>query len=228
MVPARPFVLKGAKRWSIVVKKILFATAASAAFSPPPRLSPRKPVPLRSARGSRRWSAMTGSRRSARMTAACCSASARATTSRSATAFRSAPTSKRPDSTQKEGDADVAEVKAGRDLYAGGRVSFAVSPTANLYVKGGYTNARFKATDGVDSFSENFDGFRLGAGGQIAVSGKAYVGGEYRYSNYEARPVAPPGRADPRHPLLRRCRQERGRPGNRAPLFAFSTLAIRC
>jgi len=89
------------------------------------------------------------------------------------------------DSTQKEGAAG-AEVKAGRDLYAGGRATFAVSPTANLYVKAGYTNARFKADDGVDSFAENFDGYRLGAGGQLAVSGKAYVGAEYRYSNYEA------------------------------------------
>ena len=89
------------------------------------------------------------------------------------------------DSTQKVGDDDIASVKSGRDLYAGGRVSLAVSPTANLYVKGGYTNARFKASDGVDSFSENFDGYRLGAGGQLALHGKAYVGGEYRYSNYE-------------------------------------------
>ncbi len=88
------------------------------------------------------------------------------------------------ESTQKESAGDV-EVKAGRDLYAGGRVSLAVSPTANLYVKGGYTNARFKAEDGVDSDSANFDGYRLGAGGQLAVSGKAYVGGEYRYSDYE-------------------------------------------
>jgi outer membrane immunogenic protein len=88
------------------------------------------------------------------------------------------------DSTQKE-SAGGASVKAGRDLYAGGRATFAVSPTANLYVKAGYTNARFKADDGIDTFSRNFDGFRLGAGGQIAVSGKAYVGGEYRYSNYE-------------------------------------------
>lgn len=88
------------------------------------------------------------------------------------------------ESTQKESGGG-AEVKAGRDLYAGGRVSFAVSPTANLYVKGGYTNARFKADDGIDSFSENFGGYRLGAGGQLAVHGKAYVGGEYRYSNYE-------------------------------------------
>jgi len=34
-------------------------------------------------------------------------------------------------------------------------------------------------------FSENFDGYRLGAGGQIGIGGKAYVGSEYRYSNYE-------------------------------------------
>jgi len=87
-------------------------------------------------------------------------------------------------STQKE-SAGLAEVNAGRDLYAGGRVSVAVSPTANLYVKGGYTNARFKADDGFDSFSENFGGYRVGAGGQMTVSGKAYVGAEYRYSNYE-------------------------------------------
>jgi outer membrane immunogenic protein len=90
------------------------------------------------------------------------------------------------ESTQKEGDEDIAEVKAGRDLYAGGRVTFAVSPQANLYLKGGYTNARFKATDGEDTFAENVDGFRLGAGGQYGIGGKAYVGGEYRYSNYEA------------------------------------------
>ena len=90
------------------------------------------------------------------------------------------------ESTQKEGDEDIAQVKAGRDLYAGLRASLAVSPTANLYVKGGYTNARFKATDGEDTFAENVDGYRLGAGGQVTVTGKAYVGGEYRYSNYEA------------------------------------------
>ena len=89
------------------------------------------------------------------------------------------------ESTQKEGDEDIAEVKAGRDLYAGLRANFAVSPSANLYVKGGYTNARFKATDGIDSISENFDGYRLGAGGQLGIGGKAYVGSEYRFSDYE-------------------------------------------
>lgn len=90
------------------------------------------------------------------------------------------------ESTQKEGDPDIAQVKAGRDLYAGGRVSFAVSPQANLYLKGGYTNARFKFEGEDGSESANADGFRIGAGGQYNVGGKAYVGGEYRYSNYEA------------------------------------------
>ena len=89
------------------------------------------------------------------------------------------------ESTMKEGDEDIAEVKAGRDLYAGVRASLAVAPNANLYVKGGYTNARLKATIENDSFSENFDGYRLGAGGQLGIGGKAYVGGEYRFSDYE-------------------------------------------
>jgi outer membrane immunogenic protein len=74
-------------------------------------------------------------------------------------------------------------VKAGRDLYAGGRVNFAVSPLANLYLKGGYTNARVKIEG---CCADNGDGFRLGAGGQYQFAGKAYVGAEYRYSNYEA------------------------------------------
>jgi outer membrane immunogenic protein len=72
-------------------------------------------------------------------------------------------------------------LKAGRDLYAGGRVNVGISPRANLYVKGGYTNARLSG--GGDHI--NLDGFRLGAGGQLLVSGKTYVGAEYRYSNYE-------------------------------------------
>lgn len=87
-------------------------------------------------------------------------------------------------STQDEGDSDFS-LEAKRDLYAGVRASLAVSPTVNLYIKGGYTNARFKGDDEGDSFSENFDGYRLGAGGQLTVHRKAYVGAEYRYSNYE-------------------------------------------
>ena len=85
---------------------------------------------------------------------------------------------------------DSAEIAFGRDLYAGGRITFAVSPTTNLYVKAGYTNARIKATltEGtvVTSDSANADGLRGGVGAQFAIGGSAYIGGEYRYSNYEA------------------------------------------
>ena len=94
------------------------------------------------------------------------------------------------------GDIDVtdgtttAEIDVGRDLYVGGRFTFAAGPNANIYVKAGYTNARIRATidDGFDIFSDsaNADGIRGGLGVQVGVGGNAYVGGEYRYSNYEA------------------------------------------
>jgi len=72
-------------------------------------------------------------------------------------------------------------VSAGRDLYAGVRLNVAVSPRGNVYVKGGYTNARAEYGD----VHMDLDGFRLGVGGQYIVSGKTYVGAEYRYSNYQ-------------------------------------------
>jgi outer membrane immunogenic protein len=100
------------------------------------------------------------------------------------------------DSTTKECASDVLEAgdelcfKAGRDLAAVVRLGTSVGEKAKLYVLGGYTNARLLVTydDGVDSASEggNADGFRLGAGAQYNLSGKVFVKGEYRYSNYEA------------------------------------------
>ncbi|GLR46921.1 outer membrane protein [Sphingomonas astaxanthinifaciens] len=89
------------------------------------------------------------------------------------------------DSTAKESNI-AGTLKAERDLYAGARVSFPIDAKgSNVYLKGGYTNARFSATDGLVKDSVNEDGYRLGAGAQFALTGKAYVGGEYRYSNYE-------------------------------------------
>ena len=79
-----------------------------------------------------------------------------------------------------------AEVRTGRDLYAGGRVTFPVSNAANLYVKGGYTNLKIKGeANGVDD-SAKLDGWRVGAGGQFNITGPAYLGGEYRFSKYES------------------------------------------
>ena len=82
--------------------------------------------------------------------------------------------------------------KAGRDLYAGGRVGALVSPATLIYAKAGYTNARITAdyttaTGGPASFRlrENFDGVRVGGGVEHAVGRNAFVKVEYRYSNYE-------------------------------------------
>jgi outer membrane immunogenic protein len=83
-----------------------------------------------------------------------------------------------------EGD-DFAEVEGGRDLYAGGRVSFGVSQNATAYVKAGYTNFRVKGKVGDETDSEHLGGWRLGGGAQFGIGGRGYLGGEYRYSNYE-------------------------------------------
>jgi outer membrane immunogenic protein len=85
---------------------------------------------------------------------------------------------------------DSAEISVGRDLYIGGRFTFAAGSNANVYLKAGYTNARIRATfdDGTGEISDaaNADGIRGGIGVQVGIGGNAYVGGEYRYSNYEA------------------------------------------
>lgn len=84
---------------------------------------------------------------------------------------------------------DSAELRFGRDLYAGARLSFPVSETANVYIKGGYTNLKVGAT--VDSGgvviddTGKADGARGGIGAQFGLGTSAYVGAEYRYSNYE-------------------------------------------
>ena len=79
-------------------------------------------------------------------------------------------------------------IDLGRDLYAGGRVTVAVTPAVNVYAKAGYTNVASKLDFTSPTFSEvrNFDdgGIRGGAGVQFALGGNAYVGAEYRLSSY--------------------------------------------
>ncbi|MDQ2879645.1 MAG: outer membrane beta-barrel protein [Pseudomonadota bacterium] len=79
-------------------------------------------------------------------------------------------------------------VKAGRDLYLGARVGYAVAPRTLLYVKGGYTNQRLDLTanDGTVTTGNhyNLDGYRVGAGIEQQLSPNTYAKVEYRYSNY--------------------------------------------
>lgn len=79
-------------------------------------------------------------------------------------------------------------VKAGRDLYVGARVGAKVASNALVYVKGGYTNARLniRSNDGTTEYREKFDldGWRVGAGAEVALNNNVYTKLEYRYSNY--------------------------------------------
>lgn len=101
------------------------------------------------------------------------------------------------DATTKECSTFVSAVdelcaRAGRDLYVGVRAGVPVTANALLYGKVGYTNARYKLTydDGVGGAgnfrdAKNYDGLRLGAGLEYAITPQAFVKTEYRYSNWE-------------------------------------------
>lgn len=82
----------------------------------------------------------------------------------------------------------IGNVKAKRDLYVGARAGFKAAPSTLVYVKGGYTNARFgaRASDGtnVARASLDADGWRLGAGVEQKFGTNTFAKLEYRYSNY--------------------------------------------
>jgi outer membrane immunogenic protein len=84
---------------------------------------------------------------------------------------------------------DEFRLGAGRDLYAGARVGYVISPVAMGYVKAGYTNAKFDArytAAGITNVnSQEVGGYRLGAGLEYAISPNTFVKGEYRYSHYD-------------------------------------------
>jgi outer membrane immunogenic protein len=88
---------------------------------------------------------------------------------------------------------DSFRLNTDRDLYVGARLGFAVSPSTMIYVKGGYTNAKFEGRfdNGAGTIFNNgvtADGYRVGAGMEqkfnlLGPSG--FIKAEYRYSNYK-------------------------------------------
>lgn len=88
---------------------------------------------------------------------------------------------------------DSFRLNTDRDLYLGARLGFAVSPSTMIYVKGGYTNAKFEGRfdNGAGTIFNNgvtADGYRVGAGMEqkfnlLGPSG--FIKAEYRYSNYK-------------------------------------------
>lgn len=79
-------------------------------------------------------------------------------------------------------------LKAGRDIYVGARAAYVINPQVSAYAKAGYTNARvrYDYNDGEVAYryAFNTDGFRLGAGLEVAVSKPILARIEYRYSDY--------------------------------------------
>jgi outer membrane immunogenic protein len=82
---------------------------------------------------------------------------------------------------------DRASLKTGRDLYAGIRLGGEIVPGFLIYAKGGYTNAKVKASyedaNVLVTGSDRLEGYRLGAGVETNVSG-FLARLEYRYSDY--------------------------------------------
>lgn len=83
---------------------------------------------------------------------------------------------------------DDNSLDLGLDLYAGGRLTVAVSDGVNLYFKAGYTSLRTRLELINPTFpltAETSDGgARIGGGAQVALGGNLYAGGEYRFSTY--------------------------------------------
>ena len=75
----------------------------------------------------------------------------------------------------------TAEIEDSKDLTRAlaltARAGARVGSNGLLYVAGGYSNLR--------AYGVSVDGFRLAAGGELAVGSKAYVKLEQRYGNYE-------------------------------------------
>jgi outer membrane immunogenic protein len=92
----------------------------------------------------------------------------------------------------KQGNND-AELTFKRDLYAGGRATFAATPQTNAYVKLGYSTVRTRLAFESDvpltirdqvTFPEDLSGIRAGVGLTYSPEGRAYYGAELRYTNY--------------------------------------------
>lgn len=84
---------------------------------------------------------------------------------------------------------DKVSLNAGRDISVSAIIGYAMPAGTLVYVKGGYTNARATLSydDGAGSSvaeSDNLEGYRIGAGAQIAVQPNLKLRAEYRFSDY--------------------------------------------
>jgi outer membrane immunogenic protein len=84
--------------------------------------------------------------------------------------------------------------KDGPEYYLGARATFVLSSRLRLYGGGGYARTKegffFQSDPNPPPFGtvaagrDSFEGFRSSAGGQVLLGRRAFLGAEYRYSNY--------------------------------------------
>lgn len=89
--------------------------------------------------------------------------------------------------------ADELCLKAGRNFTVGARLGYMIGSDALFYGKAGYSNGRVRVTyedfeNILDDFDdgENLDGFHVGAGAEVQLSGRSYAKLEYVYTQYNA------------------------------------------
>ncbi|HYG48305.1 MAG TPA: outer membrane beta-barrel protein [Allosphingosinicella sp.] len=83
----------------------------------------------------------------------------------------------------------------GPEAYVGGRATFILSSRFRLFGGGGYSRTKqgnFVLLDPdpaplgtLGTIRRSYDGFRLSAGGQFLLGRRAFIGAEYRFSDYE-------------------------------------------
>lgn len=76
------------------------------------------------------------------------------------------------------------DLKQGRTIAATARLGYLVQPEGLLYVRGGYSNARFTLSDATGSDSTNRDGYQIGVGYEQQLRQNVSARVEYAYSGY--------------------------------------------
>lgn len=88
--------------------------------------------------------------------------------------------------TGRSGDSNFStfDLSQGRTISATARLGTLVGPAGLVYLRGGYANARYTLDDRISTFSENRDGYTVGAGYEQMVGQNVSARVEYNYSDF--------------------------------------------